>query len=126
MICGLYKPTDGQILINDSNIVNDTKKARSQLGYCPQHNLLFDDLTVYEHLVFFSKLKENYNETEIVEILEALNLSDKRNALSRTLSGGMKRKLSVGIAFIGGSKIVILDEPTSGMVSFCIILLIFT
>jgi ABC-type multidrug transport system ATPase subunit len=91
MICGLYRPSSGNILVDNYNVVNETKKARSKLGYCPQHNLLFDDLTVNEHLVFFSKLKENYNEYEIDEILGALNLADKRNAKARTLSGGMKR-----------------------------------
>lgn len=48
-------------------------------------------------------------------MVEALGLEDKRHAESRTLSGGMKRKLSVGIAFCAGSKVVLLDEPTSGM-----------
>ena len=74
--------------------------------------LLFDDLTVYEHLKFFSKLKQNFNENEIDNMLDLINLTDKKHALSKTLSGGMKRKLSVAIAFIGGSQIVILDEPS--------------
>ena len=64
---------------------------------------------------FFSKLKRNYNQAEIDNMLELLNLSEKKSAAASTLSGGMKRKLSVAIAFIGGSKIVILDEPSSGM-----------
>jgi len=115
MITGLCEPTSGNILINNKDIVENTKEARSLLGYCPQHNLLFENLTVNEHLIFFSKLKNNFNQTEIDEMLEAINLSDKKYALAKTLSGGMKRKLSVAIAFIGGSKTVILDEPTSGM-----------
>ncbi len=114
MITGLTKPTTGKILINNKDVVENTDEARSVLGYCPQHNLLFDDLTVMEHLKFFSKLKQNYNQEEIDEMLDLINLSDKKNAQSKTLSGGMKRKLSVAIAFIGGSKIVILDEPSSG------------
>ena len=114
MITGLTTPTDGKIYVKDKDIVQETDEARSVLGYCPQHNLLFDELTVQEHLYFFSKLKRNYNQTEINEMLELINLSDKINARSKTLSGGMKRKLSVAIAFIGGSKIVILDEPSSG------------
>ena len=114
MITGLTVPTTGKIFINEHDVVTDTDVARSVLGYCPQHNLLFDDLTVMEHLLFFSKLKQNYNQAEIDEMLELINLADKKNAPSRTLSGGMKRKLSVAIAFIGGSKIVILDEPSSG------------
>ena len=106
-------------LINGKDIVKETKEARSVLGYCPQHNLLFDDMTVYEHLKFFSQLKQNYNENEINRMLDLINLTDKRNSLARTLSGGMKRKLSVAIAFIGGSKTVILDEPSNiNIISF--------
>jgi len=112
MITGLCEPTNGNILINDNDIVANTNEARSVLGYCPQHNLLFENLTVNEHLIFFSKLKKNFNQTEIDEMLEAINLTDKKHALAKTLSGGMKRKLSVAIAFIGGSKTVILDEPS--------------
>lgn len=112
MITGLAEPTNGKILINDIDIVQDTKQARKCIGFCPQYNLLFDDLTVYEHLKFFSKLKENFDEKEIDTMLEIINLSDKKHALAKTLSGGMKRKLSVAIAFIGNSSIVILDEPS--------------
>jgi ATP-binding cassette subfamily A (ABC1) protein 3 len=115
MITGLNSPETGEILINNVNIVEDTIEARKNLGYCPQHNLLFDNLTVYEHLKFFSTLKENFDDAEIDYMLEMLNLKDKKFSLSKSLSGGMKRKLSVAIAFIGGSKIVILDEPSSGM-----------
>lgn len=112
MITGLAKPTRGTILINGLDIVEETKQARKVIGFCPQHNLLFDDLTVYEHLKFFAKLKNSLDEQEINEMLDVINLADKKHALSRTLSGGMKRKLSVAIAFIGRSKIVILDEPS--------------
>ena len=125
MITGLCEPSSGNILINDKDIVEETDEARSVLGYCPQHNLLFDDLTVYEHLKFFSKLKQNFNENEIDNMLDLINLTDKKHALSKTLSGGMKRKLSVAIAFIGGSQIVILDEPSKIKYLFFILLLHF-
>ena len=110
MITGDIEPTSGKIIIN-----NHMKACQdSVLGYCPQYNLLFDNLTVLEHLEFFAKLKKNFDITEINEMLDIIELSDKRNEVAKNLSGGMKRKLSVAIAFIGGSKIVILDEPSSG------------
>lgn len=112
MITGLAKSTSGKILINGLDIIEKTKEARTFIGFCPQHNLLFDDLTVYEHLKFFAKLKNNFDEQEIDNMLDIINLSDKKHALAKTLSGGMKRKLSVSIAFIGKSSIVILDEPS--------------
>lgn len=115
MITGHLKPDSGEILINDKDIVKETKDARKFMGFCPQHNLLFDDLTVYEHLKFFAKLKneQDDHEKEIDNMLEMINLTDKKHSLAKTLSGGMKRKLSVAIAFIGKSNIVILDEPSN-------------
>jgi ATP-binding cassette, subfamily A (ABC1), member 3 len=118
IITGLFPPSKGTVLVNGFDIRTDLDKVHSSLGICPQFDVLFDILTVEEHLQFFCKLK-NYNESdtksEITRIINILGLEDKRKAKSMTLSGGMKRKLSVGIALVGGSKIVILDEPTSGM-----------
>lgn len=113
MITGLAEPSNGKIYINGRDIVEETKEARKFIGFCPQFNLLFDDLTVHEHLKFFALLKNNYDESEIDDMLQIINLADKKFALSKTLSGGMKRKLSVSIAFIGKSSIVILDEPSN-------------
>lgn len=83
--------------------------------------MLFHELTVKEHITFFSKLKGLKNKADIEEqirkYVNLLELTPKMNAQSNTLSGGMKRKLSIGIALCGDSKIVMCDEPTSGMVS---------
>ena len=76
-------------------------------------------LTVLEHLQFYSGLKSAVggvatDRTEIDQMLKDVGLPHKRHEISRHLSGGMKRKLSVAVAFVGGSKCVILDEPTAG------------
>ena len=80
-------------------------------------------VTVREHIQFFARLKGQYSrlsweeaEDEVDRAIQDVALSEKRNTLSKNLSGGMKRKLSVAMAFCGGSKVVLLDEPTSGMV----------
>ncbi len=112
MITGLTAPTDGEIIFDKS--LENNGENNTVLGYCPQYNLLFDNLTVLEHLIFFAKLKQNYRREEIDEMLDLIELRDKKNCTSNTLSGGMKRKLSVAVAFIGGSKVVVLDEPSSG------------
>lgn len=79
---------------------------------------LYPDLTVEEHLKLFASFKgvkgADLN-AEVNKMIQSVGLTEKRNSYSKTLSGGQKRKLSVGIAFIGGSRIVFLDEPTSGM-----------
>uniref|UniRef100_A0A7M5XMD2 ABC transporter domain-containing protein n=1 Tax=Clytia hemisphaerica TaxID=252671 RepID=A0A7M5XMD2_9CNID len=119
MLTGLFPPTSGNAVVNGYDIIYNMDKIRGSLGICPQHNVLFDTLTVEEHLIFFATLKgmksKQKIEEEVNRMIESIGLSDKRNAESRNLSGGMKRKLSVGNALIGDSKVVILDEPTSGM-----------
>jgi ATP-binding cassette, subfamily A (ABC1), member 3 len=119
MLTGMFKPSFGTAYIDGKDIRDRMDEARASLGLCPQHNILFDELTVEEHFKFFCQLKGIENETEIEretnKYIAMLEIEDKRNTLSAKLSGGMKRKLSVGIALCGGSKVVICDEPTSGM-----------
>ena len=78
-------------------------------GICPQHNVLFDTLSVKEHLWFFTSLKGVDGDHDIMEevdqMIKSLALEDKRDVQSRNLSGGMKRKLSVGNALVGNSKV---------------------
>ncbi|KAK9511087.1 hypothetical protein O3M35_005719 [Rhynocoris fuscipes] len=121
MLTGLFPPSSGTAVINGYDIRTDMNKVRKNLGMCPQHNVLFNRLTVEEHLWFYGMIrcadtkKAEFIRNEIEEMLVDLGLPHKRDALSSTLSGGMQRKLSVAVAFIGGSRTVILDEPTSGV-----------
>ncbi|XP_075680863.1 phospholipid-transporting ATPase ABCA3-like isoform X2 [Dermatophagoides pteronyssinus] len=118
ILCGLIPSTSGSIYIGDSNSENDFDEIRKSLGVCPQFDVLFNHLTVQEHLWFYCKLK-NIDDSKINDyidkMIKMLDFVDKRHNQAHTLSGGMKRKLSVGIALIGDSKIVLLDEATSGM-----------
>lgn len=118
MLTGMFSPSSGTAYLNGYDIRNNIEGVRQSLGLCPQHNVLFDEITVSEHLRFFARLKgvpkAHLNE-EVEKYIAMLELPDKRNAQSQTLSGGMKRKLAVGVALCGGSKVVLLDEPTSGM-----------
>lgn len=118
MLTGMIKPTSGTAIINGYDIRSNMDSARSSIGFCPQHNILFDELTVREHILFYCCLKglsNNAAESEAQKYMRLLDLGDKKNAMSSTLSGGMQRKLSVVIALCGQSKVVFLDEPTSGM-----------
>ncbi|XP_059350163.1 phospholipid-transporting ATPase ABCA1-like [Daphnia carinata] len=118
ILTGLFTPSFGTATINGLDIRYQMDEIRHQLGVCPQHNVLFDQLTVEEHLRFYANLKTGEqieSRKEIDKMIEDLGLSHKRHDISEHLSGGMKRKLSIGAAFIGNSKTVILDEPTAGV-----------
>ncbi|MEE6504928.1 hypothetical protein FKM82_005378, partial [Ascaphus truei] len=118
ILTGLFPPTSGSATIYGHDIRTEMNEIRKSLGMCPQHNVLFDKLTVEEHLWLYSRLKgmaEEEIRKEMDKMIEDLELSNKRHCLVQTLSGGMKRKLSVAIAFIGGSRAIILDEPTAGV-----------
>lgn len=117
MLTGMFPPTSGTALINGYDIRKNLIKARSSIGLCPQHNILFDDLTVREHIEFYGRLKGLSNEDveeEVQKYVKLLELEPKIDAVSASLSGGMQRKLSVGMALCGRSKVVFCDEPTSG------------
>uniref|UniRef100_A0A8D2E1V0 ABC transporter domain-containing protein n=1 Tax=Sciurus vulgaris TaxID=55149 RepID=A0A8D2E1V0_SCIVU len=118
MLTGLLPPTSGKASIYGFEITKDMVHIRKSLGFCPQHDLLFDYLTVFEHLYFFAQLKAlppDICTKEINNILDVFKMGDKKHSFPKTLSGGMKRKLSISIALVGNSKVVMLDEPTTGM-----------
>uniref|UniRef100_G1LAT0 ATP-binding cassette sub-family A member 3 n=1 Tax=Ailuropoda melanoleuca TaxID=9646 RepID=G1LAT0_AILME len=118
LLIGYYPPTRGEVYIHGFDISKNLFEIRKHLGFCPQHDILFNDLTLLENLFFYSVVKGLYQKVysmEIDHMLSTFNLLEKRNTFSRSLSGGMKRKLAIIIALIGGSQVMILDEPSSGM-----------
>ncbi|XP_069128746.1 phospholipid-transporting ATPase ABCA1-like [Argopecten irradians] len=118
ILTGLFPPTEGTAFIYGKDIRTDIDEIRKSIGMCPQHNVLFDHLTVEEHLWFFARMRglsPKKVEKEMEQMIKDVGLPHKRKELSNSLSGGMKRKLSVAIAFCGNSKTVILDEPTAGV-----------
>lgn len=101
-----------------SNLNQPLKFAPFPNSLCPQHNILFDDLTVREHIDFFSRLKglpKSEVNREVEKYVRLLKLENKIDSKAGSLSGGMKRKLSVGIALCANSKVVLFDEPSSGV-----------
>ncbi|XP_053776573.1 retinal-specific phospholipid-transporting ATPase ABCA4 isoform X5 [Desmodus rotundus] len=118
ILTGLLPPTSGTVLIGGKDIETSLDAVRRSLGMCPQHNILFHHLTVAEHILFYAQLKgRSWDEArlEMEAMLEDTGLHHKRNEEAQDLSGGMQRKLSVAIAFVGDAKVVVLDEPTSGV-----------
>uniref|UniRef100_A0A8C1H8A2 P-type phospholipid transporter n=1 Tax=Cyprinus carpio carpio TaxID=630221 RepID=A0A8C1H8A2_CYPCA len=118
ILTGLFPPTSGTAYIMGKDIRSELSSIRRSLGVCPQHNVLFSMLTVEEHIWFYARLKglsEEDVKAEMEQILTDTGLPHKRKSRTSQLSGGMQRKLSVALAFVGGSKVVILDEPTAGV-----------
>ncbi|OBS59067.1 hypothetical protein A6R68_09808, partial [Neotoma lepida] len=120
MLMGLYPPTSGTIIINGKNLHTNLSKVREELGVCPQQDVLLDNLTVREHLVLFASIKAPWwtkkeLQQQVNKTLDEVELTQHQHKPARVLSGGMKRKLSIGIAFMGMSKTVVLDEPSSGV-----------
>ena len=120
MLTGMYEATRGKAIYEGNNILdsNSIDIFRKKLGICPQHDTLFEDLTIREHLEMFSIFKgvpsENVNE-EVKKVLHDFQIADIQNMLARNLSAGQRRKLSIAISLIGGSEVIFLDEPSSGM-----------
>ena len=102
VLTGLFPPTSGDCILYGKSIVNDLMEARQSIGICPQHDVLFDSLTVYEHLAFFMRIKGiRSSDAKIRAHADEIGLSDYLRTPSAALSGGNKRKLSVAIALSG-------------------------
>ena len=117
-LCKEIKPDSGIIKINDSNIFDYTSSQKPSIGYCPQFDSIFEYLTVEENIFFFGRLKgfnQNNLEKLAKSIMECLDLYKFRNVLCKNLSGGNKRKLSVGISILAKPDVIFLDEPSTGM-----------
>ncbi|XP_040532198.1 glucosylceramide transporter ABCA12 isoform X1 [Gallus gallus] len=120
ILTGLFPTSSGTIIVYGKDIKTDQEVIRKNMGICMQHNVLFNYLTTKEHLLLYGYIKvphwskeELYQ--EVKRTLKETGLYSHRHKLAGSLSGGMKRKLSIAIALLGGSRVVILDEPTTGV-----------
>ncbi|XP_048667737.1 phospholipid-transporting ATPase ABCA7 isoform X2 [Marmota marmota marmota] len=118
ILSGLFPPSGGSAFVLGHDVQSSMEAIRPHLGVCPQYNVLFDMLTVEEHLWFYGQLKGSRATvvgSEQERLLQDVGLVPKRWTQTRHLSGGMQRKLSVAMAFVGHTRVVILDEPTAGV-----------
>ncbi|KAJ3180018.1 hypothetical protein HDU87_002241 [Geranomyces variabilis] len=119
ILTGMFPATRGSAHIAGYNLDTDRDGVWRSVGVCPQHDILWDDLTVQEHLLFYARLKgvPPRQEKEVVEeSLAAVALNGAfKTRKSKGLSGGEKRRLSIAISLVGNPKVVFLDEPTTGL-----------
>ena len=118
MLTGLFSPSGGTANINGYNIKTDFSAIYAEMAVCPQHDILWPTLTAKEHLEFYGQLKGYFRgalRQRVLKALNQVNLMAFANRYSGGFSGGMKRRLSIAIALVTDPKVLVLDEPTTGL-----------
>lgn len=118
MVSGLLSPTKGDALVFGHSIRKAPTKAQELLGIVPQELAIYEDLTAKQNLMFWGRmfgLRGDTLKTRVKEVLELIELTDRQNQNAGKYSGGMKRRLNIGIALLHRPKLIILDEPTVGI-----------
>ena len=121
VLCGNISITDGYAIINDIIITDENIKNRYKrqlIGLCPQHDILWEELTPYEHIELYAAIR-NYDKSDIKKIvnmrMKDVHLEHVVNDKVYTFSGGMKRRISILLSTIGNPNTIFLDEPSSGL-----------
>ena len=124
---GTEKPSEGRVLINGIDIHKQPKRIEGVIGFVPQDDLLIEDLTVYQNLYFaaklcFSHLGEKEIDTLVIKTLEDLGLMQTKDLkvgspLQKTISGGQRKRLNIGLELLREPAVLFADEPTSGLSS---------
>ncbi|HDO8005402.1 TPA: ABC transporter ATP-binding protein [Legionella pneumophila] len=116
LLSGLIIPDKGQGRCLNLDLMTQTKLIQAQIGYMPQNFCLYQNLTVYENLDFIARIYQLKNRKErLKEIIELLALSDNQKRITATLSGGWKQRVALAAALLHKPRILLLDEPTSGI-----------
>lgn len=118
MLAGVMPPDEGNAMVAGCDVVRDPEGAKHHLSYMPQRFGLYEDLTVDENIRFYADLfgvKKREREERAAQLLRAAGMDEFRGRLAGKLSGGMKQKLGLVCALIHRPKVVLLDEPTTGV-----------
>jgi len=118
MACGLLSPTSGKVFVNGINVHAEPERAQAFIGYLSDFFSVYEDLKVWEYLDYFAhayKLPNEIIPKRIDEVIAQVGLEVKRDAFIKGLSRGMKQRLGIGRAIIHRPKVLLLDEPASGL-----------
>jgi ABC-2 type transport system ATP-binding protein len=118
MICGLLEADSGEVTVDGKRLTARSVAAKAAIGLVPQDLAIYPDLSARENLHFFARLyglssAETRRRTD--EVLDVVGLSERANDQAKTYSGGMKRRLNIGIGLLHKPRLLVLDEPTVGV-----------
>ncbi|SHK28751.1 ABC transporter ATP-binding protein [Tepidibacter formicigenes] len=118
MLCGVLTPSEGEGSVLGFDICKESEKIKQNIGYMSQKFSLYEDLTVYENLDFYSSiysLPNHLKKERINELINMAGLQGKEKVITKNLSGGWKQRLALGCSLIHKPSLLILDEPTSAV-----------
>lgn len=120
-ISGVDRPTSGTVLLNGENLYENYENLKYNIGYVPQDDIVFSNLTLHDTLQYAAKLRmpDNTSAKErnqrIKEVLDIVSLTDFENSYIRQLSGGQRKRASIAVELLADPNLFFLDEPTSGL-----------
>eukprot|EP01047_Picozoa_sp_COSAG01_P032230 COSAG01_NODE_2320_length_7913_cov_10.332864_4_plen_209_part_00 len=118
LLAGLIAPDAGSAMVGGYDVIADRDEMRENLGMCPQHDILYDELSAKEQLLLYGSmqgLSDDEADSEANRLLDAVGMMAKSGDLASQMSGGQRRRLSLAVSLIGKPKVAFLDEPTTGM-----------
>ncbi len=120
-MCGYLQPTQGEVFINGVNLYQNFDSLKKLVGYVPQSDIVYDNLTLYDMLLYTAKLRlpkdttPSEREAAITRAIDMVELPEKRNSLIKSLSGGQRKRASIAVELLSDPNLLFLDEPASGL-----------
>jgi ABC-2 type transport system ATP-binding protein len=118
IVCGLLKADSGEVQVAGKRLTTKSVAAKAEIGFVPQELAIYPDLTARENLSFFARLyglRGRESGRRVDEVLELIGLVERAGDQAKTYSGGMKRRLNIGIGLLHSPRLLVLDEPTVGV-----------
>jgi linearmycin/streptolysin S transport system ATP-binding protein len=118
MVCGLLDADAGDVLVAGTPLTTRSVAAKAAIGFVPQELAIYPDLTARENLRFFARLyglRDRDASARVAEVLDVIGLAERAGDQAKTYSGGMQRRLNIGIGLLHRPKLLVLDEPTVGV-----------
>jgi len=118
LVCGLLRPDSGSVVVGGHRVTTTATAAKGLIGYVPQDIALYPDLSARENLRFFGRLQRLRGrdlDRRVARVLELVGLTDRARDRVESFSGGMKRRLNIGVALLHDPTLLVLDEPTVGV-----------